>query len=203
MNETQKFYDLTAESSAKEWYGNNVLLPTLRDFLSLLPENPRVLDLGCGPGHESMRLHSLGAQVVGIDFSSECIRIARAKNPGCEFINTDFLNADEALGMFDGVLASGSLIHVSPERMPDLLFRLARLLSKRGVLAAIVQDGTGQRTSHPVIVGVQIARIVYLYRLQELENFCRRADIQYVRNGILDDALMQAGWRCYLFERRS
>jgi len=45
----------------------------IQEFVSLLPHNPRVLDLGCGPENESMRLHYAGADVLGIDFSKECI----------------------------------------------------------------------------------------------------------------------------------
>lgn len=75
-NEIKLFYDLTAKKTADEWYKEEILMPTIQDFMKLLPKNPRVLDLGCGPGHESMRLNRAGAKVVGIDFSEECIAIA-------------------------------------------------------------------------------------------------------------------------------
>jgi SAM-dependent methyltransferase len=65
-DETKRFYDLNAEQTAREWYAQDVLMPTLRDFCSLLPDPPRVLDLGCGAGYESKRLASLGARVVGV-----------------------------------------------------------------------------------------------------------------------------------------
>lgn len=147
MNDTQRFYDLTAQSTADEWYGNEVLFPTLRDFMSLLPAHPHVLDLGCGPGHESMRLHALGAQVVGIDFSPKCVDIAARRNPSCTFFEMDFFNLDDSLGRFNGVLASGSLIHVPPDRMSDLLHRIGAVLLEEGILSAIISDGTDKSVS--------------------------------------------------------
>jgi len=51
----RQFYNLTAERTAEDWYENTVLMPSIQDFVSLLPEKPSILDLGCGPGYESMR----------------------------------------------------------------------------------------------------------------------------------------------------
>lgn len=41
-----------------------------------------VLDLGCGPGHWSAYLHSLGVDVTGIDMVPEFIAHAHAAHPG-------------------------------------------------------------------------------------------------------------------------
>ena len=82
--ELAAYYEAAARRVAEEWYPNDILLPTIRDFFSLLRPRPRILDLGCGPGHESLRMASLGAEVVGIDFSPANIRIARERCPQCE-----------------------------------------------------------------------------------------------------------------------
>jgi trans-aconitate methyltransferase len=89
-DDTKRFYDATADKVADEWYPNDVLMPTIREFLSHLPPKPRVLDLGCGPGHESMRLTSAGARVFGLDFSDECISVARQRCSQCQFEVADF-----------------------------------------------------------------------------------------------------------------
>lgn len=68
MDDNKKFYDLKAASYADEWYSNDMMNPSIKEFLSFIPKkNPRVLDLGCGPGNESMRLQKQGAIVTGID----------------------------------------------------------------------------------------------------------------------------------------
>lgn len=106
VDEIKLFYDLTAEKTADQWYKEEMLKPTILDFVSLLPANPRILDLGCGPGYESMRLAQTGADVVGVDFSEECIRIARARRPQCRFEVMDFRDLDDRYSRFDGVFAS-------------------------------------------------------------------------------------------------
>ena len=131
-NETKLFYDLTAIRTADEWYQNDTLLPTIKDFVSLLPKNPKILDLGCGPGHESRRLASTGADVTGVDYSSECIRVAKERCPECKFEVMDFRDLDDSLGHFDGVFASGSLIHLNSDELPDAINRIMGILEDNG-----------------------------------------------------------------------
>jgi len=98
----------------------------------LLPEKPRVLDLSCGSGYESMRLASAGAEVTRIDFSYECIKIARERCPQCQFELMDFRKLDSRFGKFDGIFASGSLIHTKPADLPNVLKRVAGALDEGG-----------------------------------------------------------------------
>lgn len=44
-----------------------------------------ILDAGCGTGYLSRKLHDRGANVLGIDFSEEMIRIARSKAAHIDF----------------------------------------------------------------------------------------------------------------------
>jgi 2-polyprenyl-3-methyl-5-hydroxy-6-metoxy-1,4-benzoquinol methylase len=94
----QKFYNDISKQFADEWYSNDSLLPVLKSFVSLLNSNARVLDFGCGAGYESMRLHNLGVEVVGIDYSIEPIKIAREKNPQCRFEVMDFRRIVKSIG---------------------------------------------------------------------------------------------------------
>jgi len=62
----QEYYNDISEEFAKDWYENDSMLPVLKEFISLLPSAPKILDMGCGAGYESMRLKHLGADVTGI-----------------------------------------------------------------------------------------------------------------------------------------
>jgi SAM-dependent methyltransferase len=67
------YYDDYAEKWAEDWYSNESMLPYLKEFVKLLPNNARVLDLCCGAGYESMRMNNLGVNVVGVDLSKKSI----------------------------------------------------------------------------------------------------------------------------------
>jgi SAM-dependent methyltransferase len=202
QDDTKRFYDLSAKETARAWYSQDVLMPTLRDFCSLLPDRPRVLDLGCGVGHESKRLALLGARVVGVDYSEESIRIARKRTPECRFEVLDFRQLDERFGTFDGVFACASLIHVSPEELPDLLGRIATVLEPGGYLLALVRDGKGVRETWPVVQGIKLRRVIYRHTRTHLEAACSR--LAFVREGYLDRARLKSenidpDWGCYMF----
>ncbi len=196
-NDTKRFYDLTAERTAEVWYEKDVLMPTIEDFVALLPEKPKVLDLGCGPGHESMRLASRGAEVIGVNFSTECIRVARERCPQCQFEVMDFRQLDKRLGEFDGVFACASFIHIEPEELPDVMERVADVLKDEGHLMAIVRDGEGIRETWREVVGRKLRRVVYLYSREDLITAARR--FEFVREGHLVSELIEDGWRSYIF----
>jgi trans-aconitate methyltransferase len=199
-DDPRDFYDARAQEIADEWYPNDVLMPTIQEFLSLLPENPRVLDLGCGPGHESMRLARAGAEVVGVDFSPESIRIARERTPQCTFHELDFRQLDDRWGTFDGVFASAALIHVAPEELPDLLSRLASILNQGGKLLVIVQDGDWFRTFWPEVNGRQVPWTMQAYQRDSLEDLASPSAFRLLQEGYLAPELREDGWRCYIFE---
>jgi SAM-dependent methyltransferase len=198
IDDVKLFYDLTAQRTADEWYEKDVVMPTIRDFCSLLPQHPRVLDLGCGPGYESMRLASTGAQVVGVDFSIESIRIARERTPQCRFEVLDFRELDDRFGTFDGVFAAASLIHISSEELPDVMHRIASILKQGGYLCAIVQHGEGTREWDLETEGHKLRRVLYRYTHQALARAAPQ--LTFVREGYQDPELLDRGWRCYVFK---
>jgi SAM-dependent methyltransferase len=201
--ETKLFYNLTAEETAKEWYENYILMPSIEEFVTLLPENPRVLDLGCGAGYESMRLIKAGAQVVGVDFSEESIRIAKERCPEARFELMDFRQLDgKKLGKFDGVFACASLIHVSQKELPGVFKQLRGVLKRNGFVVAIVRKGEGFWEGWPEVNGQKIKRVVYLYSRQTLS--AAASGFKHVKQGYLDPALVENGeygWISHIFQR--
>ena len=204
-DDTRLFYDLTAEETAEKWYKNDILLPTIKEFMALLPERPRILDFGCGPGHESMRLTSAGAEVVGIDFSPECIRIARQRCPECRFEVMDFYTLDKTFGIFDGIFASGSLIHAEHDKVEAVIKDAAGLLRNNGCFLMIVQEGQGlkDKWNDFKIKGEKLRRPVYCYTKDSLIDISRSAKLQFLKEGYLDKSLIAQGWRNYIFKKES
>ena len=134
--ETKKFYNLTAQKNADEWYRTSCSCRPLRSSWRYCRKNPRVLDLGCGGGYESMRLTKAGAQVFGVDYSEECIRIAKERCPEAQFALMDFRQLDsEMLGKFDGIFACASLIHISPQELPGVFEQMHGVLNENGFVS--------------------------------------------------------------------
>lgn len=205
VNEIKLFYDLTAEKTADEWYKEEILKPTIMDFVSLLPANPRILDLGCGPGHESMRIAQTGADVVGVDFSEECIRIARERCLKCRFEVMDFRDLDDRYGRFDGVFAAGSMPHLAPGEFSMVLKNIENVLTGNGHVAIIIVDGEGisERFSRLEVDGRALNRTFYLYTKEYITEEAEKAGLEFVRGGYLDSILIEHGWRNYIFRSRT
>jgi 2-polyprenyl-3-methyl-5-hydroxy-6-metoxy-1,4-benzoquinol methylase len=198
--ETKLFYNLKAEENAKEWYENYMLMPSIEEFVALLPENPRVLDLGCGGGYESMRLMAAGARVVGVDFSEECIRIAKERCPEARFKLMDFRQLEgKRLGKFDGIFACASLIHVSQGELPGLFEQMSAVLNQNGFVIAIVREGEGVWEGWPEVDGQKIRRIVYLYSKDTLS--AAAPGFRHIKQGTLAPELIENGWSSHIFQR--
>lgn len=93
-----------------------------------------VLDLGCGPGHWTADLHSLGADVTGVDVVPEFIAHARATHIGPDFRLGSMTELDVSDHSVAGILAWYSTIHLPPPELDGVLTEFRRLLAPSGVL---------------------------------------------------------------------
>ena len=100
-----------------------------------------VLDLGCGPGHLTGFLHSLGADVAGIDLVPEFVAHARSAHPAVRFEEGSLFDLGRAEGSLAGVLAWFSLIHLDPGDLDDALAAIRRLTVPGGVLVVGMFEG--------------------------------------------------------------
>jgi SAM-dependent methyltransferase len=97
----------------------------------------RILDVGCGTGHQAAALADLGAEVVGIDSDAAMLDLARDAHPGLVVHQVDAQDAESlhsAVGgsSFDAVLSNAAL-HWMP-RQDDVLAALAAVLRPGGRL---------------------------------------------------------------------
>lgn len=88
----------------------------------------RILDLGCGTGRDAAYFTSKGFDVVGLDFSQEMLKIAKKAAPEVEFIQQDLTANLMSLGMFDGVWAMASLLHLDETEFKDTLVQIKEIL---------------------------------------------------------------------------
>ncbi|EAU44135.1 class I SAM-dependent DNA methyltransferase [Salipiger bermudensis] len=115
---------------------------TLSTFIARLPEGARVLDLGCGPGHDSGHMAKAGLAVEALDASPEMVALARASH-GVDARQGHFDDLD-AHARYDGIWASFSLLHAPRADMPRHLAAIARALKPGGLLGLSLKEGTGE-----------------------------------------------------------
>lgn len=100
---------------------------------------PQILDIGCGSGRDSVRLHELGYDVVSVDASLEMCRMSSTLT-GKQTIRKKYEELDYEQE-FDGIWSCASLCHVSRDDMHDVLARLCRALKTGGILYISVRYG--------------------------------------------------------------
>lgn len=93
-----------------------------------------VLDLGCGPGHWSAYLHSLGADVTGVDLVPQFIDYARTNFPGPKFQLGEMTDLDLPAHSVAGILSWYSTIHIPPPELDGVLAQFRRMLTPSGRL---------------------------------------------------------------------
>ena len=112
----------------------------LKFFDDNLTKPSRILDVGCGPGYFSLELARHGYDVVGVDISKDCIRVAEetleSANLGSNFGSLKYFCKSahrlSDLGVFDGILSSGFLHHC--EDLELMVGVLSTILDEAGVL---------------------------------------------------------------------
>jgi len=111
----------------------------------------RILDIGSGTGRWSGHLAELGHTIAGFEPVEQLVEIARRAHPDVQF---RLASIDDLVGSeerWSGILAWYSLIHLGPDKLPDVLTTLRRVLEDGGT--ALISFFSGPRLeafSHPV-----------------------------------------------------
>jgi len=117
----------------------------LDELLQRLPQQPEVLELGCGAGVQSTRMLASRGRLVGVDISKEQIRRARERIPEATFISADATELDFPPSTFDAVVAFFVLAHIPRAELPVLLEHVAIWLRPNGwFLATMGSCGSGE-----------------------------------------------------------
>lgn len=132
------------DKTATEYYkivSEFTLLPEIFEFIKLVKNDGRILDLGCGPGHHSKYLSNLDFKVTGIDLSSEMIKLAKREFTGLDFRVMDILDLDFEENSFDGIWASASLLHINKNQLGLVLIKIKEILVENGVFYISLKQG--------------------------------------------------------------
>jgi SAM-dependent methyltransferase len=135
-------YDILAATYLERYGHSRVRDRWLDELIARLPEDARVLDLGCGAGVPVARqLTERGFDVVGVDGSISQIELARRNVPVAEFMHADMTDVDFVSASFDAVAAFYSITHVPREEHATLLRRIVNWLKPGGLFVASLGSG--------------------------------------------------------------
>ena len=199
MNGTKEYYDMTAQEWAERGYTEESEEPSLDEFLALLPPGSRVLDLCCGTGYDCKRLRERGYEVVGIDLSGDCIKLAQMKNPDIPFYVADMLTDYSHIGQVDGIICCAGLVHIENQDLPTAFVRMTQVLRPDGFLLVVVREGHGKidNLSTSEIDGEIYDRNFIGHTLEELTS-TMGPDFAFLQ----ELSSTMAIWHAYLFQRQ-
>jgi SAM-dependent methyltransferase len=132
MKATIAYYNKNAESWLAYVKGrarnNDDLYPR---FLKHLPAKARILDAGCGTGHDSVYFKKHGYRVTAFDAAKEMVAIARNLT-GLPVTLDRFETVKLKDNFFDGIWTNASLLHVAQKDIPRVYKKLWRSLKPGG-----------------------------------------------------------------------
>jgi ubiquinone/menaquinone biosynthesis C-methylase UbiE len=165
VNEFAEFehesWQRVAEKYDEAWSGlTRSFIPALLCAVNIR-NGVRVLDLACGPGYVAAAAEAAGAVPIGVDFSSEMVRLARKQNPHIEFREGDAHALEFPDGSFDVVMINFGLLHMADPQ--KVIRECARVLCAGGRIgftvwadgrlsagAKIVQDAINEYANQDV-----------------------------------------------------
>lgn len=172
-------YDKIADIYTEQYFEDLSDIPYINTFLSFLPKNSRILDVGCGPGNISKYIMAKGFSSEGIDLSKEMIKIAKSKVPNAVFNVMDMRQLTYVKNTFDGIILAYSLIHIPSEEIQKTLQGFYRILKKKGFILIIAQYGKAdQIVDEPLRAGEKI--FINFFTKERINSFLKDAGFETV-----------------------
>ena len=144
--QTKEIYDRNAEEFDRQRNKSLFERPWLDRFLSLIPKEGIILDVGCGTG-EPIAQYILAQQyeVVGLDFSPKMIEIVSQRFPEQKWLCAD-MRTLYLPQQYEGLISWGAFFHLTPDEQRSTLTRFIHQLALGGVLLLTIGHEAGEVT---------------------------------------------------------
>ncbi len=153
----------------------------------------RILDLGSGPGRDSIRFKQRGFHPVCIDISKAMIELC--KNKGLEAYERDMENLDFEDASCDGVWAYTSLLHLSKLKIKNVVDEIRDILKTKGIfylgMKAGSSEGFEESKRYP-----DHKRYFSLYTKEEIEKLLTDFEILYFSKVEIDSEHIYINFLC-------
>lgn len=140
---TRETYDVVAARYLENARDRGAIVPHLDAFAGAVTPGGRVIDLGAGPGLDTVLLGERGLRAIGVDFSLGMLGAGVHECPGAR-VQGDARRLPVATGGVDGVWAKASLLHLQRDDAGRSLDEVRRILRPAGILFLAVKAGSGK-----------------------------------------------------------
>ena len=133
------------ETITREWFEQFPIAPYRRLVLrDRAPSGSRALEVGSGPGHDSLPLAERGFRVTNVDWSRNGLRAGRElyarEGQEADFVRADIRALPFRDGSFDFVWNAGVLEHFGDEDVARVLREMRRVARPGGTVLATVPN---------------------------------------------------------------
>ncbi len=174
---TKESYQATAQQFAHN-VANLAPIGSIEKFIKLLTPKAKIIDLGCGSGRDAKIFTSMGADVLGVDYCSNLIDIAKSHAPLANFKLMDIETMDFQASSFDGVWSACSLAHISKKILPDVLKKINFILKENGYFYLALKKGSGEILEHDSRYDGDFKKFWSFFEEDELKNILQEAQFK-------------------------
>ena len=171
---TKESYQSTAQEFARN-VADLAPMGSIDQFKKLLPPKAKVIDIGCGSGRDAKVFTSMGLDVLGIDYSSNLLEIAKVTAPSADFQLKDIETMTLPAASFDGAWSACSLGHIPKNKILDVLKQIHSLLKDNGHFYLALKKGSGEILEKDSRYEGKIEKFWSYYEEDELKNLLQSA----------------------------
>ncbi|MBT3720789.1 class I SAM-dependent methyltransferase [archaeon] len=178
----QKSWNKIGARTASPYLNQGNYLVLFNEFCDQLPENAKVLDLGCGPGIPvTTELVFRGFNVTGIDFSKEMIKHAKSNNPTANFKEISMTNINYE-NEFDGIISSYSMLCLDPKNFEITISKISKALKPNGLFFIALNELKGKLDESKLICKIDKQDIYSrAYSKEEITEFGQKYNLNVLQ----------------------
>lgn len=202
IDSTVKAYNKTTRQYLKSNPGRSTFWINEFNYFSKLMKNGKVIDIGCGPGFDSLLFTKNGYKYIGIDASDEFLKVARKLNSKAEFYLMDFNHLKFPEKSFEGFWACASLQHAKRAKIGSVLDQIWGILKPGGIGFIVVKERNGGTKEENVFdPRYNTKRYFAFYDLPEFKTILKKSGFKVLKSEKLNYKSTTRSWMSFFVKK--